>query len=134
MKKILTFATPTLLFLLFTLNVSAQQDEGDQGKGNIDLQEMARRQTEALEVIGLNLEQEKQVNELNNEYAIEINVIREEVDANRNNGRGKLISMMNKKDVDLKKILTTEQWVALVHWRNDDKKDDKDKDDKDKDN
>jgi hypothetical protein len=36
--------------------------------------------------------------------------------------------MMNRKDVELKQILTPEQWVALVQWRNEDRKDDKDKD------
>lgn len=126
MKKILTFTTPVLIILLFTLNVFAQQDEGDQGKGNIDPQEMARRQTIALEeVVGLTSDQMKKVDSLNGVYVVELQTLRGAVTEDRSNGRGELVSMMNRKDVALKTILTSEQWVTLVHWRNEDRKKEK---------
>lgn len=137
LKRIITFTASIFIILLFALNAFAQQEEGGQGEGDIDLQEMAMRQTELIEEVFaqtslvLTQSQTIQIHELNLEYAIKIKEIHEGVDENSNNGntnenksniRGKLVSTMNKKDVELKKILTTEQWVELVHWRNEDRK------------
>ena len=123
MKKIFTFTTPLFITLLFTLNVFAQQNDAEQGKGNIDLQEMSRRQTEALEdVVGLTADQLKQVDSVNNVFAEELQTYYTVEVGDRSNGRGELISMMNRKDVALKSILTHQQWVALVQWRNEDRK------------
>ena len=118
MKRTFTFTTALLITLLISLNVLAQQNNGNQGNVDVDTQELARRQTELMErTLHLTAEQLKLIYDLHLDYADQLKDIHEAMAEDKTNGRGQLVSLSNKKDVDLKKILTVEQWAAWEEWR-----------------
>lgn len=118
MKKIIVNVAPLIVFLMFAINVFAQQGQGGQGRGNMDPKEMAKRQTDKMkEELDLTAEQLPKVEALNLMYAEKMKVARDASDGDREAMRDSIRPMMKEKDVALKEILTADQWTKLEAWR-----------------
>ena len=102
-----------LLVVLFNTTVIAQDGRG-QGRRNMDPKELAERMTSQMkESLKLTEAQLPQVEALNLKYAEKMSAARAEASGDREVMRGKMRTMMQEKDVELKKILTAEQWTKF---------------------
>jgi protein CpxP len=112
MKKTLFFAGFSILLFFFISPSFAQQGGGD--RRNMDPKEMAERQTNQMkESLKLSAEQIPKVEALNLQYAEKIKVARDEAGDDRESMRSTMMEMMKEKDVEMKKILTAEQWTKF---------------------
>ena len=111
MKKIWFFVAFIAITLSLNFVAIAQQGRGPR---NFDPKEMAERQTNQMEeVLKLTAEQLPKVEALNLEYAQKMKEARDEAGDDREAMRANMRKMMQAKDVELKKILTAEQWTTL---------------------
>ena len=102
---------------MLTINAFAQQG-GGRGRGNMDPKQMAERQTQLMkDTLNLTADQIPKVEALNLEYANKMKDIRDKVDGDREAMRDAIMPIMKEKDVELKAILTGEQWTKLVAVR-----------------
>lgn len=119
MKKIVVFAAPILVMIIFTFDAFAQQGQGGRGRGyNMDPKEMAERQTNQMkETLVLTADQLPKVEALNRKYAEKMKAARNEADGDRESMRSTMMAMGKEKDVELKNILTAEQYTKWEEWR-----------------
>ena len=116
MKKA-SFYTGLLILFFFSISSSfAQQGGGD--RRNMDPKEMAERQTNQMkESLELTAEQLPKVEVLNLKYAEKFKAAREEAGDDRESMRSTMMGMMKEKDVEMKKILTADQWTKFDRER-----------------
>lgn len=113
MKKSIVRTLPLILLIMCTITAFAQQG-GGRGRGNMDPKEMAARQTQVMQdSLNLTADQLPKVETLNMEYAEKMKGIRDKADGDREAMRDAMMPMMKEKDVELKAILTGEQWTKL---------------------
>ncbi len=118
MKKIFVLIASFIVLLMFMPEVFAQQGQGGQGRGNMDPKEMAKRQTDQMkETLDLTAGQLPKVEALNLKYADKFMAARDKADGDRDAMRSTMMAINKKKDVELKKILTADQWIKLEAWR-----------------
>ena len=119
MKKIAVFTAPILVLLLFSFDAFAQQGQGGPGRGyNMEPKEMAKRITNQMkETLVLTADQLPQIEKLNLKYAEKMNEARDKADGDRESMRSTMMAMMKEKDVELKNILTSEQFTKWEEWR-----------------
>ena len=125
MKNIVVFTALFIVLLIFTLNVFAQQGQGQGqrqgglGRGyNMDPNEMAERQTNQMkETLNLIDGQLPKVEALNLKYAKKAIAERDGANGDRESMRSAMMKMMKEKDVELKTLLTTEQYTKWEEWR-----------------
>ena len=117
MKKFIIYSVPVLLMLILNINSFAQQGSGGR-RGNMDPKEMAERQTTMMkDSLGLTDKQLPKVEALNLEYADKFVAARNEADGDRDAMRSTMMAINKEKDVELKKILTADQWTKLEALR-----------------
>ena len=117
MQKFIIYSVPVLLMLILNINSFAQQGSGGR-RGNIDPKEMAERQTTMMkDSLGLTDQQLPKVEALNLEYADKFVAARNEADGDRDAMRSTMMAINKEKDVELKKILTADQWTKLEALR-----------------
>lgn len=117
MKKFIIYSVPVLLMLILNINSFAQQGSGGR-RGNMDPKEMAERQTTMMkDSLGLTDQQLPKVEALNLEYADKFVAARNEADGDRDAMRSTMMAINKEKDVELKKILTADQWTKLEALR-----------------
>ncbi len=117
MKKFIIYSVPVLLMLILNINSFAQQGSGGR-RGNMDPKEMAERQTTMMkDSLGLTDEQLPKVEALNLEYADKFVAARDEAAGDRDVMRSTMMAINKEKDVELKKILTADQWTKLEALR-----------------
>ena len=115
MKRTLLSIVIITITLSFSSSTFAQQGGGPR---NFDPKEMAERQTSQMkESLKLTEDQLPKVEALNLEYAQKLKVARDEAGDDRESMRTTMREMMQEKDVELKKILTAEQWTKLETQR-----------------
>ena len=119
MKKFIIYSVPVLLMLLLNINIFAQQGQGSGGRrGNMDPKEMAERQTSQMnETLTLTADQLPKVEALNLKYVDKFVAARDEAAGDRDAMRSTMMAINKEKDVELKKILTADQWTKLEAWR-----------------
>ena len=111
MKKSLYYTAFLLFIGSLALPAFAQQGGG---RGNMDPKEMAKRQTDQMkESLELTAEQLPKVEALNLKYAEKFKVVRDEAGDDRESMRSAIREMMKEKDVEIKKILTADQWTKF---------------------
>ena len=112
MKKT-SFYTGFLVLFFFSFSPSfAQQGGGD--RRNMDPKEMAERQTNQMkESLELTAEQLPKVEALNLKYAEKFKVARDEAGDDRESMRDTIMGIIKEKDVEMKKILTADQWTKF---------------------
>lgn len=112
MKKTLFYSSFLVLLFFFISPSFAQQ--GDGNRRNMDPKEMAQRQTSQMkESLKLTDEQVPRLEALNLLYAEKVKVARDEAGDDRESMRSTMMEMMKVKDVEMKKILTAEQWTKF---------------------
>lgn len=117
MKKFIIYSVPVLLMLLLNINIFAQQGSGGR-RGNMDPKEMAERQTSQMnETLTLTADQLPKVEALNLKYVDKFVAARDEAAGDRDAMRSTMMAINKEKDVELKKILTADQWTKLEAWR-----------------
>lgn len=117
MQKFIIYSVPVLLMLILNINSFAQQGSGGR-RGNMDPKEMAERQTTMMkDSLGLTDQQLPKVEALNLEYADKFVAARNEADGDRDAMRSTMMAINKEKDVELKKILTADQWTKLEALR-----------------
>jgi Spy/CpxP family protein refolding chaperone len=103
--------------MIFSFGYSAFAQQG-RGPRDIDPKEFAERQTSQMkESLKLTAEQLPKVEALNLQYAHKMKDAREEAGDDRESMRETMMEMIREKDVELKKILTAEQWTILEKQR-----------------
>jgi Spy/CpxP family protein refolding chaperone len=113
MKKSISLIATIFMLLIFNASVIAQQGQG-RGRGNMDPEEFAKRQTTQMkESLELTAEQLSEVEKLNLEYAEKMKEAREQAGDDREAMRSAMMEMVKAKDVKMKKILTAEQWTKF---------------------
>lgn len=118
MKKIFVPIASFIALLMFTPEVFAQQGQGGQGRGNMNPKEMAKRQTDQMnENLDLTADQLPKVEALNLKYADKFMTARNESAGDRDAMRSTMMAINKEKDVELKKILTADQWTKWEAWR-----------------
>lgn len=118
MKKIFVPIASFIVILMFMPEIFAQQGQGGQGRGNMDPKEMAKRQTDLMvENLDLTAEQLPKAEALNIKYADKFVAAREDADGDRDAMRSTMMTILKEKDVELKKILTADQWTKLEAYR-----------------
>lgn len=118
MKKIFVPIASFIALLMFTPEVFAQQGQGGQGRGNMNPKEMAKRQTDQInENLDLTADQLPKVEALNLKYADKFMTARNESAGDRDAMRSTMMAINKEKDVELKKILTADQWTKWEAWR-----------------
>lgn len=118
MKKIFVPIASFIVLLMFTPEVFAQQGQGGQGRGNMNPKEMAKRQTDQMnENLDLTADQLPKVEALNLKYADKFMTARNESAGDRDAMRSTMMAINKEKDVELKKILTADQWTKWEAWR-----------------
>ncbi len=121
MKKIFVPFASIIVILLFIPELFAQQGQGSrggQGRGNMDPQEMASRQTNQMkETLELTDKQLPKVEALNLKYAEKTMAERDGANGNRESMRSAMMDLLKEKDAELKKILSAEQWTKWEAWR-----------------
>lgn len=120
MKKIFVSLTSLIIILMFIPEAFAQQGQGGgSGRGfNMDPEEMAEKQTRQMkETLNLTDEQLPKVEALNLKYAKKAIAEREGANGNRESMRSAMKKMMKEKDLELKDIVSAEQWVKWEKWR-----------------
>ena len=111
MKKRLFYITIMVWTLSFTSASFAQQGGGQR---NMEPKEMAERQTNQMkESLELTAEQLPKVEVLNLKYAEKFGKARDQANGDRESMRSTMMEMMKEKDVELKKILTADQWTKF---------------------
>lgn len=116
MKKLCFYSMPIALALVLSFSAIAQQ--GDGRRRNMDPKEMAERQTNQMkESLELTDKQLPKVEALNLKYAEKMGEARDEVGEDREAMRSAMTEIIKEKDVELKKILTEEQWTKFEKER-----------------
>ena len=111
MKDMLKFSCVVTILTFATISY-AQQGQQGRGRFNMEPKEMAERQTSQMkELLSLTEEQLPKVEALNLKYAEKMKVARDETADDRDAMRSKMREMIGEKDVELKKILTADQWT-----------------------
>lgn len=101
------------MMMLFCSVMFAQQGGGG-GRYNMEPKELAERQTNQMkESLDLTVEQLPKIEALNLQYAEKIGEARDAAGDDRESMRNAARELMKKKDVELKKILTAEQWTKF---------------------
>jgi len=111
MKKATNHIAVLAILFLMAFQSFAQQGGG---RRNMEPKEMAERQTtEMKESLELTADQLPKVEALNLKYAEKLGEARDASDGDRESMRSTMMEMMKEKDVEMKKILTAEQWTKF---------------------
>jgi len=116
MKKSPFYITSLLLMLFINSVLFAQQGEGR--RYNMEPKEFAERQTTQMkDSLELTAEQLPKVEALNLKYAEKMNEARAKAGDDRESMRSAMMEMIKEKDLELKKILTEDQWTKFEKQR-----------------
>ena len=116
-----SFASIIVLFSVLNHNVQAQQGRGVGGGGgryNMDAKEMAERQTNMMkDNLTLTEGQLPKMEKINMKYAEKMETARDNSSGDRTSMRSTMMSILEDKDVELKTVLTTDQFNQLLEVR-----------------